>query len=410
MPNGDLPTYVRSQSQPNLVSLVRLSLCLPNTSPQLPLVGRRCKGPPLSPFSRRDPRRSEGGERLRASVDGLIDKEPTQPNVLVDASNHARITDFGLTQDTLHAVFMAEGQSARWTAPEVLAESGTPSTEADVFSFGMVMVEVCCNSGTGCLPYANSLLTTPWHKTFSGTVPFNDHNSPAAMTAIMRGKRPAKPTHLTDDLWELVNRCWDQDRHNRPRMSEVLLALNPLIHEGMRTSVMSELATFSMAAPLLNIQRQLRGLSASDNGYRALLLKLLSHRDLKSHIHALQGNDLEEFVELLDNVGEVEYPYSTALTSLDQALDRLPATDDLVRKTLRRLRSTCSNREVLPSSYLISNQLLLQREKASMGGGLTDVYGAQFKGKKVSITALRPYSQGVGGVTRKVRSSVVCCW
>ena len=66
-----------------------------------------------------------------------------QPNILVDVSGHACITDFGLVRDTLGIVCVAEGQSARWTAPEVLAETGAPSTEADVFSFGMVMVEVC---------------------------------------------------------------------------------------------------------------------------------------------------------------------------------------------------------------------------------------------------------------------------
>ena len=68
-----------------------------------------------------------------------------QPNILVDASGHARITDFGLAQHTFSEVLKAEGQSARWTAPEVFAEKGTSSTEADVFSFAMVMVEVCCN-------------------------------------------------------------------------------------------------------------------------------------------------------------------------------------------------------------------------------------------------------------------------
>ena len=72
--------------------------------------------------------------------------EALQPNIVVDVSGNAFITDFGLTQDTLGIVYIAEGQSTRWTAPEVLAETGTPSTEADVFSFGMVMVEVCHNS------------------------------------------------------------------------------------------------------------------------------------------------------------------------------------------------------------------------------------------------------------------------
>ena len=63
----------------------------------------------------------------------------------MDASGHTRITDFGLAQHTFGEVLKAEGQSAQWTAPEVLAEKGTPSTEADIFSFAMVMVEVRCD-------------------------------------------------------------------------------------------------------------------------------------------------------------------------------------------------------------------------------------------------------------------------
>ena len=76
----------------------------------------------------------------------------------MDAYGHARITDFGLAQDTLGIVFMAEGQSPRWTAPEVLAETETPSTEADVFSFGMVMVEVCSNLTTVGPPQVDCFL------------------------------------------------------------------------------------------------------------------------------------------------------------------------------------------------------------------------------------------------------------
>ena len=230
------------------------------------------------------------------------------------------------------------------------------------------------------------------------------------MTAIMRGKRPPRPAHssLTDRLWELMNRCWDQDRRNRPRMLGVLLALDPpLIHERTRTSVPPQPATPSRAAPLSIIQRRLGWLSPADDEYRGLLLELLSHRDLKPHIHGLQGNGLKELVEILDNVGRIGHPYSTVLTSPDQALNHFPATDDLFRKTLRRLQSTCSNHEVLPSSHLIPNELLLKRERASAAGGFADVCRGEFNGKAVRIKPLRSYTLDAGGVTRGVRSSIV---
>ena len=72
---------------------------------------------------------------------------PSQTNVLVDTTGHARITDFGfatVTQnlDSIQRVLGGQGHAARWTAPEILHERGTYSKEADIFSFAMVMIEV----------------------------------------------------------------------------------------------------------------------------------------------------------------------------------------------------------------------------------------------------------------------------
>ena len=70
-----------------------------------------------------------------------------QPNILVDATGCARITDYCLAAVTqnLNSINSASddhGHTARWTAPEILNEEGSYSKEADVFSFAMVAVEV----------------------------------------------------------------------------------------------------------------------------------------------------------------------------------------------------------------------------------------------------------------------------
>jgi hypothetical protein len=66
------------------------------------------------------------------------------------------------------------------------------------------------------------------HKAFTGRTPFNNHTSLMAVVAIMNGERPPRPTHqdLTDELWDLVQRCWNENRDERPRMLEVLQTLN----------------------------------------------------------------------------------------------------------------------------------------------------------------------------------------
>ena len=229
---------------------------------------------------------------------------PLQPNILLDEFGNARITDFGLTQDTFDVVSIPERRSVQWTAPEVLEETGTPSTETDIFSFGMVIAEVRCGSTTVRLSQVDDLFTLPRHKAFTGMAPFSDHHPLAAMIAIMSGRRPQRPAHpsFTDSLWKLLQKCWDQDRRNRPRMSEVLFALGPLTHERTPYSG-SLLATAGVQTLVSDIQR-LVNFDPSNEEYRSLLYALLSHQGLKQHIANLGKGDLQGFVGLLDEVSK----------------------------------------------------------------------------------------------------------
>ena len=71
-------------------------------------------------------------------------------NILIDGSEHARICDFGLTSiahgDYTTGLNPEIGHTARWSAPEILFGECTTSKQADMFSFGMVVVEVRTSS------------------------------------------------------------------------------------------------------------------------------------------------------------------------------------------------------------------------------------------------------------------------
>lgn len=66
---------------------------------------------------------------------------------MVDGSGNAQITDFGLAAiarnpHSLRSTLDEGSHTARWCAPEILVSDQPISKESDVFSFGMVIVEV----------------------------------------------------------------------------------------------------------------------------------------------------------------------------------------------------------------------------------------------------------------------------
>jgi len=65
---------------------------------------------------------------------------------------------------------------------------------------------------------------------FTGSVPYNSQLPADVVLAIMSGTRPSRPirSEFTDELWSLMQRCWDQDPYLRPEVSEVLKVLTSL--------------------------------------------------------------------------------------------------------------------------------------------------------------------------------------
>ena len=58
-------------------------------------------------------------------------------------------------------------------------------------------------------------------------MPFHNIRPTTVAVGVLSGDRPERPAHpaLTDDLWALTKRCWNQDQQQRPDISEVDLFL-----------------------------------------------------------------------------------------------------------------------------------------------------------------------------------------
>ena len=65
---------------------------------------------------------------------------------------------------------------------------------------------------------------------FTGRPPFGELTAPVITSQIMDGKRPARPREaqglsLTDSVWDMTVRCWDQDPAQRLMTTEVVQLL-----------------------------------------------------------------------------------------------------------------------------------------------------------------------------------------
>ncbi|KAF8921531.1 kinase-like domain-containing protein [Mucidula mucida] len=162
-------------------------------------------------------------------------------NVLISRNATARLSDFGLSkffEDCAQGLSTSPSMNPRWSAPELLLNTGSYSTYSDVWSFGMVALELL----TGAQPF-NSLPRdiTVVRDLDHGKIP----NRPASFAA---------PKELHNELWELMRRCWHRKPSSRPSISLVktrLLELRGIIsspRKEKRNSLLSNLRSRTSSA------------------------------------------------------------------------------------------------------------------------------------------------------------------
>ena len=141
-------------------------------------------------------------------------------NILIDDDGHARLADFGLLtiiSDPMNftaSSSLVSGGTTRWMSPELLhpdqfgLEDSRPTKESDCYALGMVIYEV-----------------------LSGQAPFMPLKNFIVMRKVTEGERPARPggakgAWFTDDLWGVMNLCWEAQPANRPNIAAVLECLD----------------------------------------------------------------------------------------------------------------------------------------------------------------------------------------
>jgi hypothetical protein len=154
----------------------------------------------------------------------LIHGELMASNILIDNYGEPSICDLGfskyfyfssLSNNKSTNSTMEDGQSTlirtnnsyinrkinryiRWTANEI-QDNYIYTFASDVYSFGMLCYEI-----------------------FSGgDVPFSDIPENIIPEAVKSGRRPSRPSGCPDEIWSLMQKCWDINPDKRPTFYEI---------------------------------------------------------------------------------------------------------------------------------------------------------------------------------------------
>lgn len=101
----------------------------------------------------------------------------------------------------------AEGATVRWMSPELLTGSTDYffTKESDCYALGMVIYEV-----------------------LSGQPPFSQWGHSLVVLKVMQGKHPERPVPFTDELWEILELCWEHQPDKRTSPGAVLRRLEEI--------------------------------------------------------------------------------------------------------------------------------------------------------------------------------------
>ncbi|XP_015591963.1 vascular endothelial growth factor receptor 2 [Cephus cinctus] len=131
-------------------------------------------------------------------------------NILLDSNLTLKISDFGLSRDSLYVMGNGAGGvrrlPVRWMSPEALRER-VFSSKSDVWSFGVVMWEI------GTL----------------GALPYHEIRDDQFLQHVLRNEgRLARPQSVSFELYEVMRSCWASRVEHRPTFGQLIHHLRSL--------------------------------------------------------------------------------------------------------------------------------------------------------------------------------------
>eukprot|EP01138_Halocafeteria_seosinensis_P005857 gb/GECG01005987.1/.p1 GENE.gb/GECG01005987.1/~~gb/GECG01005987.1/.p1 ORF type:complete len:366 (+),score=36.71 gb/GECG01005987.1/:1-1098(+) len=138
----------------------------------------------------------------------VLHRDLKPENLLIDEADDIKVADFGLSRFAPHPTsLLSQGVGTpQYTAPEIHSAEAHYDEKVDVFSFAMMVCELC-SLRRPFKEYANS---------------FQIHR------AIVDGIRPSIPEGISGELVSLITQGWSHDPQERPSFSRIVSVLESL--------------------------------------------------------------------------------------------------------------------------------------------------------------------------------------
>ncbi|XP_074268524.1 protein LYK5-like [Silene latifolia] len=188
-----------------------------------------------------------------------IHKNLKSSNILLDATNRTKITNFGLARTiqnedesgVIHLTKHVVGTHG-YLAPEYI-ENGAVTPKLDVFAFGVVILELLSGkpavkpSGTNH-GGADDLLFVVIRRVFEGS------NVREKLTEFMDSNLHKEyPLDMAYSMAQLAHKCVDRDMNSRPSMAEVSMTLSKIYSSSLDWDPSDELTNTSSRSHITSI-------------------------------------------------------------------------------------------------------------------------------------------------------------
>ncbi|KAH7320437.1 kinase-like domain-containing protein [Rhizoctonia solani] len=153
---------------------------------------------------------------------GIIHGDLKGVNVLISSDGTPILTDFGndlYPEQSMKftATTSSNSLTVRWSAAELIAESGAQSKASDVYALAMTIYEILA----GILPYSGKREATIIYLVVTKQQP------PDRPDGIPVGSEAG------DKLWNMLLRCWSFEPEARPSASEVTNVMKTITSSGL---------------------------------------------------------------------------------------------------------------------------------------------------------------------------------